>query len=409
MSTSEPNKNAPPSPDDSGTGNVSSLGLLSGSRIALLPQAIRVSPGSQIHPLQPHVHASPPDVVCPASATELNGWGEWEVFANSGSNATSITTAQRQRGNLKGFIEASPFRDVEALRFTTSFRADLLFKLLIKTQDIAHLTKTLIRFAEHAYGQRNLRMLADLSAMLCALPSCEAQSAGLYYQAIILKRTGEAEKSQRILEALSAQATPQIQSRAIHTLAAIQEDIFGDYSEAARLHAEALRTAQNTDTFTLVSAQLQLSALKSYVGDHQSSLSDLQQLYPLVAIVARQHIHLWPLYHNGLAYELNQAGRREEAAQHSQIAMASPIALAYPEWQETAAEIAEQQPSKAMVAVALPHAEAEPTDADATEERPRLLIQHRFSSLRRLPFALPSPTLTCLLTCAPIRAPTARS
>jgi tetratricopeptide (TPR) repeat protein len=409
MSTSEPNKNAPPSPVDPAVGNVSPLALVSafGSPVTLLPQATLVSPGSQIHPVHPHVHAYPPTVECPAKTTELKGWEEWELIGSEGRDTNSITAAQRQMGKLSRLIQVSPLRCVGAMRQSASGYANTLCQLLDKIKDIAYLTRALIRLAEITYGRRDLELLANISAVLRGLPGREAQSAGLYYQAIILRRARRYEASKQLLEYVSASAPPFLQARALQTLGTVYE-AQNEWDEAIRLYTEALRAAHDVDGFAVFGAIEQLAVIKSIAGDHKAALSDIQSLWPVVRSLSPHNPHVFFQFHNELAVELAAVGRIEEASAACRIAMASPIATAYPEWQETAAEIAEQQPSKAMVAVALPQAEAEPTDADTAEERPRLPIQHRFATPRRLPFAQPSPTLACLLICAPVRAPTAR-
>ena len=282
-------------------------------------------------------------------------------------------------------------------------RTVALFQLLGAVKDITHLTRALIRLAEIAYGWRDLQMLADISAMLCGLPGREAQSTGLYYQAIILRRAGKYEASKRLLEHVSASAPPTLQARSLQTLGTVYE-AQGEWDEAIRFYTEALRAARNVDGFAVFGAVGQLTIFKSIAGDHKAALSDIESLWPIVQLVSPRHPHLFYQFHNELAVELAAVDRIAAAGEAIRIATASPIAHAYPEWQETAAEIAEQQPSRAIVAVALP-----PPEADAPEERPRLLIQHRLLSSRRLPLALPSPILARLLTRAPTRAPPARS
>src|SRR5690242_19283079 len=76
-----------------------------------------------------------------------------------------------------------------------------------------------------------------------------------------------------------------------------------------------------------------------------------------------------------MAVELAAIGRTEEARAASAVALASPLAEVYSEWQETAAEIAEPQSAGVIVTVALPQAEA-----DTPLPRPPLLIQHHIVS-----------------------------
>ena len=278
-------------------------------------------------------------------------------------------------------------------------RANTLFRLLAKAKDITDLARALIRLAELAYGQRDLRMLADISAILCGLPGRETQSTGLYYQAIILRRAGKHEASKRLLGHISASASPGMQARALQTLGTIYE-AQSRWSEAIRVYAEALRVAQNVDGFAVFGAVGQLAVIKSIAGDHKAALSDIQSLWPIVRSVSLHHPHVFFQFHNELAVELAAVGRIEEARNASRIAMASPVAHAYPEWHETAAEIAEQQTSKAFIAVAIP------TEApDELEECPRPLIFSEPLTQARLPLAPPPPILARLLSCAPIHGP----
>jgi hypothetical protein len=397
MSTSEPNNSAPPSPDDPGVaGDVLSPTSLLAPRCTLLVQGLIGSFNSQVHSEQPHVQGAPPACVRPANTTETKGCGDFVPLANAGINTTSITTVPRQRNNLDSFIiEVSPLVDVGALRQTALFRADTLFRLLAKVKDITYLTWVLIRLAEIAYGARDFVTLDELSQVMLAIPRKSAQDAARYYAAVIAKRVGQLDHAIELLSTLN-------QPRAIQTLATVCENR-GEWGEAIRLHVEAMRVGQAIDTLAVINAQLQLSAFKSLDGDHQASLEDLQRLHPFVALATPQHPHLWPLFHNDLAFELLQLGRIEEARAASAVAVASPIAHAYPEWQETAAEITERQSSRAIITVAIP-LEA----PDESEERPRTLIPSEPLTPARLPVAPPPPTTARLLTCAPIRAPTFR-
>src|SRR5947207_15476488 len=106
MKTSEPNNSMPPSPDDTGlAGDLSPLTPSWSARRALLVRGqLGVSPGSQTHWAQPHVQYSPPNWLCPANTTELNGPDDLVSLTNAGDKATSITTAQKHVDTLESFI-----------------------------------------------------------------------------------------------------------------------------------------------------------------------------------------------------------------------------------------------------------------------------------------------------------------
>lgn len=395
MSTSDPNNSAPPSPDDPGVaGDVLSPASLLAPRCTLLVQGLIGSFNSQVHSEQPHVQGAPPICVCPASATELNGPGELVLLANAGNNAASITTAQRHTDTLESFILSPPQKESGAARRVGLHQA-ILLNVFNAAKNIEEQARVLIRLAELAYGARDYAALNELSHALFTIPFRPAQNAAIYYRAVLFKRAGQLDQAAAMLADLH-------QPRAVLTLAAICENK-GEWTEAARLHVEVMRRAKEADTFSFVCAAMQIAMIKAIEGNHTAALAGFESLWPIVRAIAKTQPHVYPAWCNALAAELTELGRIEEAQAASVVAVTSPFSHAYPEWQETAAEIAAQQPTRTIVAVALPQIEM-----DALEERPRLLIQHCVSSPRRLPVAPPSPTTARLLTSAPIRAPTFR-
>lgn len=194
----------------------------------------------------------------------------------------------------------------------------------------------LTRLAEIAYGQRNIPALERLSFELCSLPSGSARDAGMYYAAIVAKRNGQVEFARSMLESLVD--SPTIGARATQTLGALYYDT-GRAEQAMPLFAKA---ARSNDPFAKLCGLLQSTAIKSQAGNHQAALDELQALWPLARALALAHSHVFPFYHNELAYELAQVGRLQEAAKHSAIACASPVASAYSEWQETREEIKQE-------------------------------------------------------------------
>jgi hypothetical protein len=99
--------------------------------------------------------------------------------------------------------------------------------------------------------------------------------------------------------------------------------------------------------------RLELSCIKSEVGDHRAALSDLESLAPLTRFVARRHALYFYVYHNELAVEFAQLGRLAEAEAASAIALASPFAPAYPEWSQTRDEITAKRTSATPSVVAI--------------------------------------------------------
>jgi tetratricopeptide (TPR) repeat protein len=204
---------------------------------------------------------------------------------------------------------------------------------------------------------RDVVALDEISRALISVPLAEATTTGRYYQAVITKRRGNLEAARVELEQLdTCGRSPLIRARSLLTLGTVYESQ-GRISEAARLYIETSRSAANVDPLAFFGAHSQLSAIKSTEGDHRAALADLEQLWPLLRLASRAYPHLFYLYHNDLAYELAQVGRIEEARQHSEIAISSPLAPAYPEWLETGQDLARQLERPAQVFVSAPQPE----------------------------------------------------
>ena len=203
-----------------------------------------------------------------------------------------------------------------------------------------------MRVADLAYGRRDALTLERAGRELVSLPVEQAQNAGLYYCAIAAKWQGRTTEAQAMLGAVRGP----YQARALHALGAI-EHAAGRFDKATRFYSEAINANTSRDTFATISAQFQVSAIKSLNGDHSQSLNDLLSLWPIVRVAAKSHPHLWPTLQNEIAFELLQLGKVREARQAMAIAIASPIAIQYPEWHETAAEVEAATPQTILVVV----------------------------------------------------------
>jgi hypothetical protein len=229
-------------------------------------------------------------------------------------------------------------------------RADELSRVILHTigaanESFQQATRRLLRLAELAHGARDYVALQAISSALDAIPFEPAHRAATYYAAIIAKRDGHLDTAAAMLESLSS-------PRAIQTLATVRE-LQGQWEEAARLHAQAMRRAKDVDGLALVNARAQLAIIKSVAGDHHAALADLQDLWSMVRVLAKTHPHLYPQWCNALALELNATGEIEAAQRAIAVAVASPIVDCYPEWRETAREVA---PARVMVVVIAPEA-----------------------------------------------------
>ncbi|MFL6275002.1 MAG: hypothetical protein ACJ74G_07290, partial [Blastocatellia bacterium] len=137
---------------------------------------------------------------------------------------------------------------------------------------------------------------------------------------------------------------------------------------------------------------------------HHRAVEQLEVLYPIARHFACVNPRLYFDLLNSLAVEYVGCGRIQEAEAAIRPVLVSPLARTIKEYRETAAEIAEQQSSKAIIVVALPQ------DApDESEEGPRPLTLSEPLTPARLPLAPPSPMPARLLTCAPIHGPPFRT
>ena len=200
----------------------------------------------------------------------------------------------------------------------------------------------LIRIAEHAYCGRNIKALEQAARELLAFDS----DAALYYLAIVAKRQGRIEEARSLFESIRGP----YQARAIHALGAIHYEA-GRFDEAAKFYTEAIKANRGHDLLAFINSRLQASAIKSANRKHAQSLDDLLSLWPFVRTAASQYPHLWPSLHGEIAFELFELGRIDEAKRAASIATSSPLVHAYPEWQETARDIAKCEHRTILVVV----------------------------------------------------------
>ena len=241
-------------------------------------------------------------------------------------------------------------------------------------ESLERATARLIRSAELAYGARDDEALKAITGALLSVPFAAAHRAGSYYRAVLLTRAGQLDSTAELLATINA-------PRALLTLGTVEE-YRGNFDEAARLHVEAMRAGRGVDLFTVAGAGMQLAAIKGIAGDSQAAASELRALFPLVCQAARLHPHLWFQYHNEIAVELAATGETEAARRAADIAVASPIAEAYPEWHETAAEL--REPERALVVVVEPKWEAKRQEAKGES----LLVTHHSSRAGSAPVAV---------------------
>jgi hypothetical protein len=235
------------------------------------------------------------------------------------------------------------------------------------------LTNAWIRLAEQAYTLRDLDALQEVSQVLMNLPVDAARQIGLYYHAIAINRKGQIDEAEALLETVADNAPITYRARAIQTLGANHHDK-GQLDEALRFQLEALRVASDKDANSLQTtflAHLEISHFKSDTGDHRAALATLENLSPIVQIVAKESPLYFYFYHNELAVEFGELGRLDEAKAALEVALASRYAPAYPNWAETRQEIEAKRTYATTSVVAINRAaEAEPSPQAEPQRKP---------------------------------------
>jgi tetratricopeptide (TPR) repeat protein len=215
-------------------------------------------------------------------------------------------------------------------------------------QDFQNIAYKLIRVAEHAYSLRDMDTVGEAGSILMNLPLEYSGQIGQYYRSLYLKRSGQIDKAQHLLEALVNEANTTYKARAIQTLGTICHEQ-GKLDDALKLYLEAARITSfnGPELLPMFMAHLQLSFIRSDSGDHKGALAHLENLLPVLNLATRYIPFYFYVYYADLAYELAHVGRLDEAEAAVSIALNSPFAPAYPEWLETRDEIAAKRQAAA--------------------------------------------------------------
>lgn len=245
----------------------------------------------------------------------------------------------------------------------------------------------LIHQARIAHAFRHTTVVEETATILCSLPMKEYQQAGQYYLAwcALQGSNKDLDSSRAALEKVAARATTNYKARAILSLGAVSA-LKGDSESQLHYYVESIKAARDRDVSTIVEAQQGIAILKAREGYHRSALQDLEQLLPL----ARYSEHL--VYHdflNSYAVELTTANRVGEACNITKIILASPFASAYPEWQETLADVRSKHKKRSIVAISRRETERESEGASPAPNnainsaRVRAVIEFMRANLHR--------------------------
>lgn len=206
---------------------------------------------------------------------------------------------------------------------------------IITQKGFESIGRQLAAIARHAYLTRQVEVVEQASQMMLALPiSGDLEIVALHYQALCAKQEGKVESARKSFERIAEATSPQYRARSLQCLGATYFEQ-GELDSALPLYTAAGKAASRCDLSTSIESQRMIAVIRSIHGDHKRALADLESLFPMVHAIAKHYPTLYYDYLNSLAVELGAVGRLEEANSALSIALASPYALAYPEWSET--------------------------------------------------------------------------
>ncbi len=235
---------------------------------------------------------------------------------------------------------------------------DLALRKGLSKAQLCDTGNKLIAMTDHALDMRQTEAAERISEILINAPlPREYEQIGQYYKAVCVMRSGDYIAPRLMLEQVAESSiTPlKYRIRALNSLAG-NYLYFGDLKEALNLNLEAANTASTPygcDLFASITFQSSVAVIKSIEDDHRGALDDLESLFPFVRLLAMDRPSSLYNYRNSLALELAEAGRIEEAQHNCRIILSSPLAHLYPEWHETAEEVAQKarRASHSLVAI----------------------------------------------------------
>ncbi len=198
----------------------------------------------------------------------------------------------------------------------------------------------LVKEAELAQEFRQVNRVAEIASILCNLPIKEHQLIGQYYKAWLGLRTRQ--NSRSIFERVASESRT-YKAKALMSLAAT-EAYQGNYDAELEYFTEARKATDNNSLIVEISRSI--AVVRAKEEDHRKAIKDLEKMFPLVRHAAPNFYYQ---YLNSLAVELGEVGRRYEARNICHHVLASPFAIAYPEWRETAEELKEPNRSFAVI------------------------------------------------------------
>jgi len=222
--------------------------------------------------------------------------------------------------------------------------ARTLVSNLHSKQALAKLLNTLVCAADHAHSMRRLDIVGSVANLLPNLPiNKQLESVGEYYLGLSINRAGSGDtgRAGRLFERAAESASPHYRARA---LLALGSNAFaaGEHNTALSYYSEVMRMAGSRSGFdpvTLYIAVRTVAVIRGIEGDHRGAVSDLERIFPLARMASSVLPFAYYDYMNALAVELGEVGSLERARKASAVAIKFPSVSAFPEWQETFADI----------------------------------------------------------------------
>jgi hypothetical protein len=219
---------------------------------------------------------------------------------------------------------------------------------LISFIEIEYAVQSIVRAVEQAYARRDWDEVMRLAASLIdpqLSPACAGVGSMYAGLAVLKAGSGDIGIASQHFELATNLAPRPTQERVI-----LSRSLIDFYTQKYDGRARACeQVSGSTDPFTAIEARRGLAVIHGIEGDHQRAIVELESLLPLVAKHKGSRIYSDLL--NSYAVELAAVGRVDEARKASSLALTSPYASAYTEWQETLLDIESAAPQANVVAL----------------------------------------------------------
>ena len=249
--------------------------------------------------------------------------------------------------------------------FIVSSMSGLYQALLSGIESYKELGNRIIEAIKVAQAFRQVEKVAELSHVLVNIPIKEYQLIAQYYSiwCECQKQNYQSTALEQIIEQTQTYKAQALLTRGSFDMCQCKPE------SALRFYGEALKSSRNVPDF--ISISLATAQVKGIEGFSESALKDLENLLPLIK---HADARLYNTFLNSYAYELGKAGRKGEARNIIKRVLASPLAIAYPGWHETAQELKEPGRSFISIPVSIPkierrHVEIETKPAPTKKDR----------------------------------------